>query len=279
LQPILERFAKQLPDRYTDNFRVDLRSIIDLYAKPMEAKLYLLFGAVASLLLIGCASVSILLLARGAQRQHELAIRAALGARRTRIIQQLLTESLVIAAAGAALGVLFAWRSLALLIAWVPENSYPAEAVIKMNWPVLFFSVGVAIVTAILCGISPALQLSRPDLGRLMQSTTRRIMGSAHGKRTHSVMVGAQVALTLLILAAAGAAGKGFLRLLHADLGYDRIRRCLYRFRFMKTHTRLGGALRILRADSRQDRGHAAGRCGGHLDECHAALKWRRQPH
>lgn len=221
LQPILERFAKQLPDRYPDSFRVDLRSIIDLYAKPMEAKLYLLFGAVASLLLIGCANVSILLLARGAQRQHELAIRAALGARRTRIIQQLLTESLVIAAAGAALGVLFAWWSLALLIAWVPENSYPAEAVIKMNWPVLLFSVGVAIVTAILCGISPALQLSRPDLGRLMQSTTRRIMGSAHGKRAHGVMVAAQVALTLLILAAAGAAGKGFLRLLHADLGYD----------------------------------------------------------
>lgn len=221
LQPIFERFAKQLPDRYPDNFRVNLRSIIDLYAKPLQPKLYLLFGAVASLLLIGCGNVSILLLARGAQRQHELAVRAALGARRPRIIQQLLTETLVIAVAGAALGVLFAWRSLALLIAWIPENSYPAESVIQMNVPVLLFSMGVAVATAILCGISPALQLSRPDVGRVMQSSMRRIMGSARGKRTHSVLVGAQVALTLLMLTAAGAAAKGFLRLVNADLGYD----------------------------------------------------------
>lgn len=221
LQPILERFAKHLPDRYPDSFRVNLRSIVELYAKPLQPKLYLLFGAVASLLLIGCANVSILLLARGAQRQHELAVRSALGAGRQRIIRQLLTESLVIAAAGAGLGVLFAWKSLALLIAWVPENSYPAESVIKMNWPVLLFSIGLAIITAIVCGISPALQLSRPDLGRLMQSSTRRIMGSAHGRRMHSVMVGSQVALTLLMLTVAGAAGKGFLRLVNVDLGYD----------------------------------------------------------
>jgi predicted permease len=165
--------------------------------------------------------VSILLLARGAQREHELAVRAALGAQRPRIIQQLLTESLVIAVAGATLGVVFAWRSLALLIAWIPENSYPAESVIQMNLPVLLFSVGVAITTAVVCGISPAVQLSRPDLSRVMQSSMRRIMGSAHGKRTHSVLVGAQVALTLLMLTAAGAAAKGFLRLINADLGYD----------------------------------------------------------
>ena len=94
LQPMLEQFAKQSPSRYPDSFRVELRSITDLYAKPMGTTLYLLFGAVASLLLIGCANVSILLLARGAQRQHELAVRAALGAARGRIVRQLLTESL-----------------------------------------------------------------------------------------------------------------------------------------------------------------------------------------
>jgi len=221
LQPILEQFAKQLPDRFPDSFRVNLQSIVELYAKPLGPKLYLLFGAVASLLLIGCANVSILLLARGAQRQHELAVRAALGAQRGRIVRQLLTESLVIASAGAVLGVLFAWKSLALLVAWIPENSYPAESLIQMNLPVLLFSVGLAVATATLFGISPALQLSRPDLGRVMQSNTRRIMGSAHSKRTHSVMVGAQVTLTLLMLTVAGAAGKGFLRLVNADLGYD----------------------------------------------------------
>ena len=221
LQPLLERFAKQQPERFPDTFRVNLQSITELYAKPIGPKLYLLFGAVASLLLVGCANVSILLLARGAQRQHELAVRAAIGANRSRIMQLLFTESLLIAAAGAVLGVLIAWRSLALLIAWIPENSYPAESVIEMNLPVLVFSIALAVATALLFGISPALQLSRPNLGSVMQSATRRIVGSAHSKRTHNVMVGVQVALTLLMLTVAGAAGKGFLELMNADLGYD----------------------------------------------------------
>lgn len=221
LQPILEQFAKQTPERYPESFRVNLRSITDLYAKPLGPTLYLLLGAVASLLLIGCANVSILLLARGTQRQHELAVRAALGAGRSRIIRQLFTESLALAVAGAVLGVLFAWQSLAFIASWVPANSYPAESVIEMNWPVLLFSTTLAIATAIVFGISPALQLSRPDVGRVMQTNTRRIMGSAHGRRTHSVMVAAQVALTLLMLTAAAAAGKGFLKLMNTDLGYD----------------------------------------------------------
>jgi predicted permease len=221
LQPVLEKFAKELPERYPDTFRVNLRSITEMYAKPLGPKLFLLLGAVASLLLIGCANVSILLLARGAQRQQELAVRAAVGARRGRIIRQLLTESVVIAAAGAVLGVLFAWRSVALLVAWIPENSYPAESVIQMNLPVLWFSVGLAVMTAILFGISPALQLSRPDLGSAMQSATRRSVGTAQGRRTHNVIVASQVALTLLVLTVAGAAAKGFLRLVNTSLGYD----------------------------------------------------------
>lgn len=221
LQPILEQFAKDTPERYPDSFKVQLRSITEMYARPLGPTLYLLFGAVSSLLLIGCANVSILLLARGSQRQHELAVRAALGAARGRIIRQLFTEALVIAVAGASLGVLLAWRSLALLIAWVPENSYPAESVIEMNLAVLLFSTALAVLTAIVFGISPALQLSRPDVGRVMQSSTRRVMGTARGKRSHSFMVGAQVALTLLMLTVAGAAAKRFLQLMHTDLGYD----------------------------------------------------------
>ena len=221
LQPILERIAKDAPTRYPDTFRVNLRSIIELYAKPMGATLYLLLGAVASLLLIGCGNVSILLLARGAQRQHELAVRAALGAARGRLVRQLLTESLAIAAVGATLGILIAWKGLGLLAAWLPTNSFPAESVIRMNVPVLLFATALAVVTAIVFGISPALQLSRPDVGRVMQSGTRRVAGSAHSKRTHSIMVGAQVALTILMLSAAGAAGKGFLGLIRTELGYD----------------------------------------------------------
>ncbi len=221
LQPYLEQFAKEAPERYPEKFRANLRSITQLYAMPLGPTLYLLLGAVASLLLIGCGNVSILLLARGTERQQELAVRAAVGADRFRMIRQLLTESLAIALAGTSLGVLLAWKSLSLITTWLPQNSIPAESVIKMNLPVLLFSVGLAFATAILFGLSPALQLSRPDVGRLMQSSGRRVAGSSHAKRAHRIMVAAQVALTLLLLSAASAAGKGFLRLLKADLGYD----------------------------------------------------------
>ena len=221
LQPILQKFAAETPARYPDTFRVNLRSIIEMYARPMGPRLFLLLGAVTSLLLVGCANVSILLLVRGAHRQQELAVRAALGAARIRVVQQLLTEALVIAVAGATLGVLIAWRGLALIVAWVPTNSFAAESVIEMNVPVLLFSTALAVMTAIVFGVWPALQLSRPDIGRVAQTGARRVIGSAQGRKIHRVMVAVQVALTLLMLTAAGAAGKGFLRLSSADLGYD----------------------------------------------------------
>jgi predicted permease len=221
LQPILQQFAAQSPGRYPDAFRVHLRSIVELFARPMGPRLFLLLGAVTSLLLVGCANVSILLLVRGAHRQQELAVRAALGAGRARIVRQLLTEALAIAAVGAALGMLIAWKGLALIVAWVPTNSFAAESVIEMNLPVLLFSTALAVVTAIVFGVWPALQLSRPELGRVVQASARRVIGSAQGRRVHRVMVAVQVALTLLMLTAAGAAGKGFLRLANADLGYD----------------------------------------------------------
>jgi predicted permease len=221
LQPVLEQLGKETPQRFPEAFRVNVRSIIELYARPLGPTLYLLFGAVISLLLIGCGNVSILLLARGAQRQHELAVRAALGAGRARIVRQLFTESLAIALAGTTLGILVAWKSLAFIIAWLPPSAFPAESVIEMNLPVLLFSAGLAFATAVVFGTAPALQLSRPDLARVVQSSTRRVMGSAHGKRTHNAMVAAQVALTLLMLTAAAAAGKGFIHMVNMDLGYD----------------------------------------------------------
>ena len=221
LQPMLEQFAGASPGRYPDQFRVRLRSIIELFARPMGPRLFLLLGAVTSLLLVGCANVSILLLVRGTHRQQELAVRAALGAGRARIVRQLLTEAMMIAAAGAALGLLIAWRGLGLIVAWIPTNSFAAESVIEMNVPVLFFSTALAVVTAIVFGVWPALQLSRPDLGRVAQAGARRVIGTPQGRRLHGAMVATQVALTLLMLTAAGAAGKGFLRLANADLGYE----------------------------------------------------------
>jgi putative ABC transport system permease protein len=221
LQPLLEQFAKQMPQVYPQHFHVDVRSIVDVYARPLGPTLYLLLGAVASLLLIGCGNVSILLLARGAERQQELAVRSAVGANRSRIVRQLLTESLAIAATGTLLGVLLAWRGVAAIAACLPEYSFPAESVIKMNVPMLLFSVALAFATTVVFGLWPALQLSRPDVARLMQSSARRVAGSTDARRRHGAMVGAQVALTLLLLTVASAAGKGFLRLMNTDLGYD----------------------------------------------------------
>jgi len=221
LQPILEEFARRSPGHFPDTFRVNLRSIVEMYARPMGPKLFLLLGAVTSLLLIGCANVSILLLVRGSHRQQELAVRAALGAARSRIVRQLLTEALTVAIAGAALGVLIAWKGLDLIVAWLPTNSFAAESVIEMNLPVLLFSTGLTVVTALVFGVWPSLQLSRPDLGRVAQASTRRVIGSAQGRHFHRVMLVVQVALTLLILTAAGAAAKGFMRLANTELGYD----------------------------------------------------------
>ncbi len=220
LTPMLETFAKDNPQNYPENFRISLRSIVELYARPLGTTLYILLGAVASLLLIGCGNVSILLLARGTERQHELAVRAAIGADRSRMIRQLLTESLGIGLTGAALGVLIAWKSLPLIVAWMPHR-FPAESVIKVNIPVLFFCVGLAVVTSVIFGLSPALQLSRPDVARLMQGSGRRVAGSASAKRAHNALIAAQVALTILLLTVASAAGKGFLHILGAHLGYD----------------------------------------------------------
>jgi putative ABC transport system permease protein len=220
LTPLVQGFAKDSPQNYPENFRINLRSLVELYARPLGTTLYILLGAVASLLLIGCGNVSILLLARGTERQHELAVRAAIGADRSRMIRQLLTESLGIALTGAALGVLIAWRSLPLIVAWMPRQ-FPAESVIKVNIPVLLFCVGLAILTSVIFGLSPALQLSRPDVARLMQGSGRRVAGSASTKRAHNALIAAQVALTILLLTVASAAGKGFLRILSAHLGYD----------------------------------------------------------
>jgi putative ABC transport system permease protein len=220
-QSLLEQFAKETPKNFPENFRVQLARLMDEHGKSFERTLCLLFGGATLLLAIGCANVSILLLARGTARQHELAVRASVGASRSRILRQLLTESLLLSLSGVAVGILLAYGSLILIVRWLPRWSYPYEAAIQINVPVLCFSVGVALLTAIVFGLSPALQFSRPDVSRVMQSSARTVRGGARAKRTHSLLIAGQIALTLLLLAAAAAAIQGFLHLMNAPLGYD----------------------------------------------------------
>jgi putative ABC transport system permease protein len=222
LQPLIEHFAKETPKHFpADHLRLHVVGLNEQFVKDLGGTLYLLFSAVALLLAIGCGNVSILLLARGTARQHEFAVRTAIGASRGRIIRQLLTESLLLSLTGAALGVLLAYRALALIVELLPKYSFPHEASIQINLPVLAFSVAVALLTGILFGLWPALQLSRPEVSQVMQSNTRKIAGAVRGRATHGVLTAVQVSLTLVMLAGAGAAMEGFLRLIHTPLGYD----------------------------------------------------------
>ena len=222
LQPLIEQFAKETPKHFPSvPFHLGLIGLNEDFVRDLGGTLYLLFSAVALLLAIGCGNVSILLLARGTARQHEMAVRTAIGASRGRIIRQLLTESLLLSLTGAALGVLLAYRALAVMIELLPKYSFPHEAAIRINLPVLCFSVAIALLTGILFGLWPALQLSRPEVSQVMQSSTRKIAGGVHGRATHSVLTAVQVSLTLVMLAGAGAAMEGFLRLIHTPLGYD----------------------------------------------------------
>jgi predicted permease len=221
LQPLLEQFAKESPTHFPKKFRVHVKGINEQFEEHLGRSLYLLFAAVALLLLIGCANVAILLLARGTARQHELAVRSAIGASSWRIQRQLLTEALALSLFGALGGVLLAYRLLPILIAWLPEYSFPHEAAIRINLPVLAFSVTLAIVTGVMSGLAPAFHFSHPQIAHLMHSSSRRTTGNAKGKRTHDLLVAGQIALSLLLLTSAAAAINGFVRLLQTNLGYD----------------------------------------------------------
>lgn len=222
LQPLLEQFAKETPKHFPQgHFKLHLAGLNDDFKKQLGGTLYLLLAAVAFLLLIGCGNVSILQLARGTARQNEFAVRAAIGASRRRLIRQMLVEALLLSFTGASLGVLLAYRVVEIIAQLLPKYSFPHEAAIELNIPVLIFSVAVALLSGILFGLWPSLQLSRPDVAQIMQSTARRVAGGGLGRRTNTVLIAAQIALTLVMLAGAGAAMRGFLRLLHTPLGYD----------------------------------------------------------
>ncbi len=222
LKPYFQEFAKQTPDHYPKNYtKISIQNLSYSVLHQISKTLYLLFGAVGLLLAIGCGNVSILLLARGTARQHEFAVRSAVGASGVRIVRQLLTESLILALIGGGLGVLLAYQSLGFIVARLPKQSFPNEADFHIHVPVLLFSVGLALITGILFGLFPALQLARPEIGQIMQSNTRKVAGSVRGKRFHSVLIAGQIALTLLLLTAAGVAIEGFVHMMHVDLGYN----------------------------------------------------------
>ncbi len=220
-QSLLDAFVNGDPKDFRRNKRVGIVSLNEQVLGRFSGTLILLFVAVTALLIIGCSNISILLLARGTARQHELAMRASIGATRARLIRQLLAESVLLSLTGAVLGVIAAYAGVGMIASFLPFYSFPHEAAIHVNAPVLAFTVAVAFTTGILFGISPAWELSRPQISELLQAGSTRHSGTTHGRNTHRVLIAGQIALTLSMLAGAGAATKAFLSLLHVPLGFD----------------------------------------------------------
>jgi predicted permease len=220
VQTLIDRYAKEDPN-YPQERKAHIVTLNEEVLGRFSGTLILLFCAVLALLMIGCANVSILLLARGTARHHELAVRVSVGAARGRLIQQLLSESVLLSVTGAILGVIAAYKGVAALAAALPFYSFPHEAAIKVNLPVLAFSASVALLSGILFGISPAWKLSRPQLGHLIQASSSKHSGSARDRNTHRLLIAGQVALTFLLMAAAGAAMKAFSAMIHTPLGFD----------------------------------------------------------
>src|SRR5271165_891534 len=201
-QSLFEQFARETPTHFpTDGFKVAVQGLNDHFVERLGKTLVLLLVAVGLLLAIGCGNVSILLLARGTAREHEFAVRSAVGASRVRIVRQLLTESLMLSLSGAALGVLLAYQTVAAIVTLLPQFSFPHEAAIRINLPVLCFSVALAILTGVFFGLSPALRLSRPEVSQVMQASAKKVTGGVRGKRVHNALIAGQIALTLLLLA------------------------------------------------------------------------------
>jgi predicted permease len=219
LQPLFDQFAKEAPQRFPKDVRPVVRTLVETRrAAGFVPTLLLIFAAALLLLLLACANVSILLLARGTARAHEFAVRAAIGASRGRLMRQLLVESLLLAFTGAALGVAGGYWGLPAMLRLLPPNSVPVGNLmaVPVNVPVLLFSAGLAMASALTCGLSPALSFSRP---RLM--ATARTTAGVESRRPHQFLLAAQIALTVLLLVSTGAAVRVLIDMYRTPLGYD----------------------------------------------------------
>jgi len=214
---IQSRLAEQYPQ---DNKERGAR-VIPL-AEQMRAgarpALLLLLGAAGFVLLIACANVANLLLARGAARQKEFAIRAALGAVRARLVRQLITESVSLAVLGGVGGMFVAWWGVDTVLAFGPGN-LPKQAEIGFDGRVLVFALAVSVLTALIFGLAPALRFSKPDLQETLKEGGRAGDGSAP-HRLRNVLVVSEIALALTLLIGAGLLVRSFVRLLQVDPGF-----------------------------------------------------------
>jgi len=211
-----------------------LTTLRDSEVGEVRPVLLIMQAAVSFVLLIACANVANLLMARGASRHREIAIRTTLGAGRRRILRQLLTESLLIAIAAAAVGVLLASWGLDVVVAMLP-SSLPSWMQFTIDGRVLVFTLVMAVATGLVFGLAPALQASRPDLTDALKDGSRGAGTSRSGKRLRNALVVAEVALSLVLLIGASLMMKSFLRLQSVDPGFDYRRSLAMQLSFVGT--------------------------------------------
>jgi len=211
--------ATELP-AFDTGWTVRVLSIRDELAGDLRPALLMLAGAVGFVLLIACANVANLLLARGAARQKEIAIRAALGAARSRVIRQLLTEALLLAIAGGAAGILIARWTLDGMVALSPVD-LTALGPIQLNDTVLAFTGLVSLATAVICGFAPAFEGARADVQETIKDGARQVGSGVRHRRLRQAFVVAEIALAVVLLAGAGLMLRSFATLRAVDPGFD----------------------------------------------------------
>lgn len=217
----MHRVAALFPNDFPKEFTVQLETVADYTTGNFKGMLFALLGAVLMLLLIACSNIANLLLARATAREKEIAIRAALGASRGRLIRQLLVESFLLSAAACALGCFLAYFGLKELDARVPIDTLTPSISLEINFRVLLFAAGIALLTTILCGLAPAIHAVYGPLQSHLSGTGRGLgAGSRHG-RLRSGLVIVEVALSVLLLAGAGLLMRSLLALQHVDLGIN----------------------------------------------------------
>ena len=216
---IFRQVAPKTPDAYPKNFFVQTKWLNDVVVGDFKKTYFLLLAAVGLLLFISCSNVAGLLLAQASARTKEIALRAALGAGRGRLIRQLLSESLVLAGLGCLAGSLIAYVGLKLIMLLPMNYLLPMEAALTLNRPVLLFAVGISLVATLLCGLAPALHAIRGDLQKGLASTGVNVDSAFQHSRFRGGLVIGQVALSLIMLTGAGLVTRSFLALRHVDLG------------------------------------------------------------